>query len=612
MDVTEIKIKDNQKLADVYPIIESDIILNKTLSGIGATHTEITAERDSIIIVPNLPVILCKVAKHKKDNLFGVMQKVSSEDIQSYIEKSKEKKKHIKLMSTPESFYKIKNAFEEADIDMYDSCFFLLDESHKFIKDRDYRPEITQPLREFFNFKNKALVSATPIIPSDPRFIEQNFRMVKIIPDYKHYQRVLIVHTNNILQAFRHSIRFLNKNDENGTICTFINSVDLIQQLIEKCDINDQSAVFCSERSVEKLKYFGIKEVHYEWKPEYKKKYMFFTSRFYNGLDIELDEKPHIIFVSDPYHKDFTMLDPYADMPQAVGRFRNGIEGEITHIVSFNNQIETKTKEEIQDFIKSMEAIYNDLYSSLYKSKRRSKQSAYRTVIENLPLKDLFASGSKDYFVIDNYIDSELLKSAYNGLTNLRKRYESSKYFYNAIENPLYFPFGDQERLSIVNTRAFKKEQRKAIVNALEAIREATGTEAGNEYIQELKQYDSFIVDAYFALGKDEIEKNNYQPKKLRELMLIKKYTYCTRQESFIKALFNSFKPGNKYSRKYAKEELKRIHELFNIESPTAITGLSIGHFFEIDEKARIGNDKAVRLIKPKAEEFLYLLNDNK
>ena len=34
------------------------------------------------------------------------------------------------------------------------------------------------------------------------------------------------------------------------------------------------------------------------------------------------------------------------------------------------------------------------------------------------------------------------------------------------------------------------------------------------------------------------------------------------------------------------------------------------GEFFEIDEKARVGNDKAVRLLKPKIAGYSYLLNN--
>ena len=91
-------------------------------------------------------------------------------------------------MVTPESFYKVRQAFSEIDFDMYENCFLMLDECHKFIKERDFRKEIVLPFYSFFKFKNKALVSATPLDPSDPRFIEQNFRGSGVIP-WQGYRR---------------------------------------------------------------------------------------------------------------------------------------------------------------------------------------------------------------------------------------------------------------------------------------------------------------------------------------------------------------------------------------------------------------------------------------
>ena len=67
-----------QYLSDVLPQIEANTILCKTLTGLGATYSEIKSKRHSIISVPNVPPIVgkCKAPKHKNDNLFGVKQGV--------------------------------------------------------------------------------------------------------------------------------------------------------------------------------------------------------------------------------------------------------------------------------------------------------------------------------------------------------------------------------------------------------------------------------------------------------------------------------------------------------------------------------------------------------
>lgn len=44
-----------QYLTEVLPQIETNTILCKTLTGLGATYSEIKAKRHSVIIVPNVP-----------------------------------------------------------------------------------------------------------------------------------------------------------------------------------------------------------------------------------------------------------------------------------------------------------------------------------------------------------------------------------------------------------------------------------------------------------------------------------------------------------------------------------------------------------------------------
>ena len=76
-----------QYLTEVLPQIETNTILCKTLTGLGATYSEIKAKRHSVIIVPNVPPIIgkCKDPKHKNDNLFGVKQGVTTEEVLSLI-----------------------------------------------------------------------------------------------------------------------------------------------------------------------------------------------------------------------------------------------------------------------------------------------------------------------------------------------------------------------------------------------------------------------------------------------------------------------------------------------------------------------------------------------
>ena len=135
-----------QYLTEVLPMIPTNTILYKTLTGLGATYGELKTDRNSIIIEPNVPVIVgkCNDPKHKEDNLFGVYEGVYTEDVIKYLEKSADKR--TKILTTPESFQKVKDAFELMDMDIYGTCFLLFDECHKIVKDADYRSDITRSM----------------------------------------------------------------------------------------------------------------------------------------------------------------------------------------------------------------------------------------------------------------------------------------------------------------------------------------------------------------------------------------------------------------------------------------------------------------------------------
>lgn len=87
-----------QYLTEVLPQIPTDTILYKKLTGLGATYGEIKAKRNSIIIEPNVPVIIgkCNDPKHRNDNLFGVYEGIYTDDIVKYLEKSG--KKYYKIL----------------------------------------------------------------------------------------------------------------------------------------------------------------------------------------------------------------------------------------------------------------------------------------------------------------------------------------------------------------------------------------------------------------------------------------------------------------------------------------------------------------------------------
>lgn len=285
METTYIEIDSPDKhLSDVLEEIPSNVILYKTLTGIGATYSEIKAQRHSIIIEPNVPVIIgkCNSAKHKNDNLLGVYEGVTTDRIIKYLGASRGK--YYKILTTPESFTKVKDAFLIFNGKIYNTCFLLIDEAHKTIKDVDYRSDIVLPMNDFFKFKGKALVSATPLKFSDPRFEENGFSIIKIEPTYDYAKEIDIKPSTNILREVWEEfgwMPFITGQDKDRPFFIFINSVDIIYSIISQLKLFDKSSVFCAPKSIDKLKQNNFNRCYENWDIERMSQYNFFTSRFF-------------------------------------------------------------------------------------------------------------------------------------------------------------------------------------------------------------------------------------------------------------------------------------------------------------------------------------------
>ena len=125
MKIIEAVINKGEWLLDAlkrigYDMIPTNSILDKTLTGLGATHSEIHSKRNSIIIEPNVPVILGKLDEN--ENLEAVYEKCEPYTIKKYLQMDIPFKK---ILTTPESFHKIRDAASSLGIDIYKEYFCL-------------------------------------------------------------------------------------------------------------------------------------------------------------------------------------------------------------------------------------------------------------------------------------------------------------------------------------------------------------------------------------------------------------------------------------------------------------------------------------------------------
>lgn len=93
-------------------------------------------------------------------------------------------------------------------------------------QDIDYRRKVAQPIYDFFQFENKALVSATPLPISHPELEKQEFQKIKITPSYDYKKNLELIVTNSYYKRLR---KVLDGLKDGKHICIFFMLTDGIK-----------------------------------------------------------------------------------------------------------------------------------------------------------------------------------------------------------------------------------------------------------------------------------------------------------------------------------------------------------------------------------------------
>ncbi len=505
MIVRDVKIDKGSWLSDVMKEIPTNTILNKVMTGCGATTLEINAARHSIIIEPNVPVIIGKKAQH--DFLFAVYEGTTRDDVKAYL--AGEEDGYRKIITTPEGFdKKVLPAMYELGIPIYEEYFLLFDECEKPIQDVGYRGDIYLPVEDFFKFKGKAMVSATPIIPSDPRFEEQGFEMLRIVPSFDFCKDLTVVITNNTVRVLRKLLDRYHKAGEK--VCIFFNSTDTTLSLIQTLKLQGRCKVFCSEKSVRKLKREGFSDVSDNLTE--LAEINFFTSRFYSAVDIKLDYQPNVIILTDVYHAPYSMIDPQTEVVQAIGRFRNGV-AQTYHITNTSSKLESLPRETLYQQLESQEAIYNKV--AAIPTENEIEKEALLGAIDGMDYKRFVTrEGKRNYFMWDNAWEDEKIRAYYKYPSMVKAAYKDAPF--HAKIGKYNVDITDEDRLrreqaGLKSTSSLWRET----MGQLTKLQEANPDAEPSYMLDELGEEYSTMVKAFMTLGAKRIEALGYDRRKI-------------------------------------------------------------------------------------------------
>ena len=573
-----ITLKEGQFLSNVLSEIPTDCILSKRVPGCGATTLELKTNRNSIIIVPNVPVIQSKEKKEPYPK--GVYEDVTVSEVVTYLKENI----RYKIMTTPESFGKIKVACEKCNINIYSEFFLLMDECHQLVKDVDYRNFIVLPMADFFKFKNKAMVSATPLGFSDPRL--KKFETLEVRADYDYQQEITVINAYNTTKAIGEYL----ESHQNGTVCFFVNSITQIYSIMRHFKLLEDSTVYCAPKSVTKLKEgYDFTNAYKEWSAETMKRYNFFTGRFFSAFDLELTYKPDLVMITDPYLSPYTMLDVDTDCIQICGRFRKGVNS-ATHIYRVNPEICVKSKEQVEQDIHDLEIGYNTLRRYYKNADNREDRMAFGQVIDIHPFrKYLYSDLTKNWFRIDCKVNEVLVEGKYKSELTVTDWYNDCHYFTPTFE--VCNSNENDEKMEIIKSAHTIRDKRKKIVEILSQFEQPL-SENAFDFINKIRKIDPFIVEAFELLGRKGIEEQNYNQQKINEKIIMKQ----RRGNRAIRLIMNSFKVGNSYTNDYIKDELTRIFDMLEIHPERTVKGSMIKDYFQVEAWSN-GKSRGYRLI---------------
>ena len=573
-----ITLKEGQFLSNVLSEIPTDCILSKRVPGCGATTLELKTNRNSIIIVPNVPVIQSKEKKEPYPK--GVYEDVTVSEVVTYLKENI----RYKIMTTPESFGKIKVACEKCNINIYSEFFLLMDECHQLVKDVDYRNFIVLPMADFFKFKNKAMVSATPLGFSDPRL--KKFDTLEVRADYDYQQEITVINAYNTTKAIGEYL----ESHQNGTVCFFVNSITQIYSIMRHFKLLEDSTVYCAPKSVTKLKEgYDFTNAYKEWRAETMKRYNFFTGRFFSAFDLELIYKPDLVIITDPYLSPYTMLDVDTDCIQICGRFRKGVNS-ATHIYRVNPEICVKSKEQVEQDIHDLEIGYNTLRRYYKNADSREDRMAFGQVIDIHPFRQyLYSDLTKNCFRIDCKVNEVLVEGKYKSELTVTDWYNDCHYFTPTFE--VCNSDENDEKMVIIMSARTIRDKRKKIVEILSQFEQPL-SENAFDFINKIRKIDPFIVEAFELLGRKGIEEQNYNQQKINEKIIMKQ----RRGNRAIRLIMNSFKVGNSYTNDYIKDELTRIFDMLQIHPERTVKGSMIKDYFQAEIWSN-GKSRGYRLI---------------
>ncbi|MDQ8005499.1 MAG: hypothetical protein REI64_11920 [Pedobacter sp.] len=498
-----------------YPkLLPSDFIIDKVRPNFGATQLELDCDRNSIIAIPLIDVM--DVKKHgSKHDICVVNGNTKTDEIKDYISSDR---KYKKFMVTPDSFTRLLTLLKK-DV-AYREYFLLYDECDQLITHCLFRKNILKPMEYFFEFENKALISATPIIPNDTRFKDNGFKILRFQPLFDYSNKLTLITTNNLRTSIRN---ILTNVRDNKPIFIFSNCVKTMLYASRLDFVKDNCKVFCSDKiETDFFSKEGVLNIENTVASQEYEQFNFLTSRFFSALDIYVNVKPHIVYITNVPQSKPSIIDPFTDAIQIMARCRNSISS-ITHITTLYQGLPHKLEEDLEEEFNFSHKLVSKMKTAGFDFENETVKTVLNAVSEHNIYKILDVDAEH---VTHSYFKQSLLhklkvENYYTDGTALKAAYEATLHFKVNYRNVCH-AISEEDRLKL--NRLKGREKRKAVANGLYKLIQFYETQSkpfDNEFLDALelfKKEDELVYELFFMGMLENMQSIDFKIKELKQL----------------------------------------------------------------------------------------------
>lgn len=575
--MAEIKVPENVEfLTDWNGFELPKGILNKGVTGCGATSVAIEDEHKTIICSPRINLIKNKVGQHK--GLFGVFGDVKNDEIMAYLEKAETPK----IMVTYDSMPRLAKLIDDKS-----DWRVVVDEYHYLLIDSGFRSDKAIALLDVVNeFDYVTYLSATPIADKYIQGME-HFKDV-LYTELIWGDRVERIYVEREVSAkpIDNAIKIV-RNYQNGNFpkegdavskeCViFLNSVTNIANIIHQTKIppEDVNIIVADTEENRKLvrqigKGYDIGIIPLEGEPH--KMFTFCTSTAFAGCDFY--SPCASTFVISDNKKVHTSIDIATELAQIAGRQRlacNPFRKTMVFIYNvdigesnadiYKNAIEQKLEKSIKmaewkngapdyfkkDVIKETSEMQNiKKYSESYV--RYDEKSDSFTVNRWAYLNELFAYDVQH----ENYQDSIIIK----------KQLEESGFGIKGEEKRSDY----KEQLKCILVKEGFADRMKRYCE-LRQLKETNPYYLADEIME--RQYEDLKL-YYDRLGYDRIKALGYKEKDLKNELEL-----CYRENDIKRKFREVFIVGERMSTEDIKRTMTEIYASYGIKKKGVATQL--------------------------------------